>query len=148
MAKGGGAPGCLRLLLLVRVGSLLAGTKYRGTFEERLKEVVREARENRDVVLFIDEIHTLVGAGRTEGGSLDAANILKPALARGEPLARCARPARLVLRNLEARGPIQSGFEARRSLRAKRLHARPPDRRGPLLAGLRESCDAFVSSRY
>jgi ATP-dependent Clp protease ATP-binding subunit ClpC len=80
------APERLRKLRLVElsVGSLLAGTKYRGTFEERLKEVIREARENRHVVLFIDEIHTLVGAGRTEGGSLDAANILKPALARGE----------------------------------------------------------------
>jgi ATP-dependent Clp protease ATP-binding subunit ClpC len=80
------APPRLKNLRIVElsVGSLLAGTKYRGTFEERLKEVIREARENRHVVLFIDEIHTLVGAGRTEGGSLDAANILKPALARGE----------------------------------------------------------------
>ncbi len=66
------------------IGSLVAGTKYRGTFEERLREIIREASENPGIVLFIDEIHTLVGAGRTEGGSLDAANILKPALARGE----------------------------------------------------------------
>ncbi|MFT7519137.1 MAG: ATP-dependent Clp protease ATP-binding subunit ClpC [Kiritimatiellia bacterium] len=66
------------------MGSLVAGTKYRGTFEERLKTIVKEASENPGVVLFIDELHTLVGAGRTEGGSLDAANILKPALARGE----------------------------------------------------------------
>ncbi len=73
----------LRLIEL-SMGSLLAGTKYRGTFEERLKEIIREARDNPGIVLFIDEIHTLVGAGRTEGGSLDAANILKPALARGE----------------------------------------------------------------
>jgi ATP-dependent Clp protease ATP-binding subunit ClpC len=66
------------------MGTLVAGTKYRGTFEERLKEIVKEAQETPGIVLFIDEIHTLVGAGRTEGGSLDAANILKPALARGE----------------------------------------------------------------
>ncbi len=73
----------LRILEL-SMGSLLAGTKYRGTFEERLKDILKEARDNPEIVLFIDEIHTLVGAGRTEGGSLDAANILKPALARGE----------------------------------------------------------------
>ena len=80
------APERLRHLRIIELsmGSLLAGTKYRGTFEERLKDIIREARENPGVVLFIDEIHTLVGAGRTEGGSLDAANILKPALARGE----------------------------------------------------------------
>ena len=80
------APERLKHLRLIELsmGSLLAGTKYRGTFEERLKDIIREARENPGIVLFIDEIHTLVGAGRTEGGSLDAANILKPALARGE----------------------------------------------------------------
>jgi len=80
------APERLRGLRIVELsmGSLLAGTKYRGTFEERLKDIVREAKDTPGVVLFIDEIHTLVGAGRTEGGSLDAANILKPALARGE----------------------------------------------------------------
>lgn len=66
------------------MGSLVAGTKYRGTFEDRLKKLVEEAKSTPGIVLFIDEIHTLVGAGRTEGGSLDAANILKPALARGE----------------------------------------------------------------
>jgi ATP-dependent Clp protease ATP-binding subunit ClpC len=82
----GDAPERLRhvRILELSMGSLVAGTKYRGTFEERLKEIVRECRENPGIILFIDEIHTLVGAGRTEGGSLDAANILKPALARGE----------------------------------------------------------------
>jgi len=80
------APARLKHIRIIELsmGSLVAGTKYRGTFEERLKEIIREARENEGVVLFIDEIHTLVGAGRTEGGSLDAANILKPALARGD----------------------------------------------------------------
>ena len=73
----------LRILEL-SMGSILAGTKYRGTFEERLRTLIDEATRTPDVVLFIDEIHTLVGAGRTEGGALDAANILKPALARGE----------------------------------------------------------------
>ncbi len=80
------APARLKNIRIIELsmGSLVAGTKYRGTFEERLKEIIREARENDGIVLFIDEIHTLVGAGRTEGGSLDAANILKPALARGD----------------------------------------------------------------
>ena len=80
------APARLKNIRIIELsmGSLVAGTKYRGTFEERLKEIIREARDNEGVVLFIDEIHTLVGAGRTEGGSLDAANILKPALARGD----------------------------------------------------------------
>ena len=65
------------------LGSLIAGTKYRGQFEERLKGVIDEARKNENLILFIDEIHTLVGAGSAEG-SMDAANILKPLLARGE----------------------------------------------------------------
>ena len=66
------------------MGSLIAGAKYQGEFEERLKGVVKEVVESEgDIILFIDEIHTLVGAGRTSG-AMDASNILKPALARGE----------------------------------------------------------------
>ncbi|MBI4781471.1 MAG: ATP-dependent Clp protease ATP-binding subunit [Oscillatoriophycideae cyanobacterium NC_groundwater_1537_Pr4_S-0.65um_50_18] len=70
-------------VLTLNVGSLIAGTKYRGEFEERIKKIVEEIRSSGNVILVIDEIHTLVGAGAVEGG-LDAANILKPALARGE----------------------------------------------------------------
>src|SRR5438309_3491663 len=70
-------------LLTLDIGSLVAGTKYRGEFEERLKKVIEEIRSSGDCVLFIDELHTLVGAGAAEG-AVDAANILKPALARGE----------------------------------------------------------------
>ncbi|MFN3428094.1 MAG: Clp protease N-terminal domain-containing protein [Candidatus Thermochlorobacter sp.] len=67
------------------VAALVAGTKFRGDFEERLKAIVSEVQQSDgEVILFIDEIHLLVGAGATEGGSMDAANILKPALARGE----------------------------------------------------------------
>ncbi len=62
---------------------LVAGAKYRGEFEERLKKVIEEVKKSANVILFIDEIHTIVGAGASEGG-MDAANILKPALARGE----------------------------------------------------------------
>jgi len=70
-------------LLTLDIGSLVAGTKYRGEFEERLKKIIEELRQAHDVVLFIDELHTLVGAGAAEG-AVDAANILKPSLARGE----------------------------------------------------------------
>ena len=66
------------------MGSLLAGTKYRGDFEKRLKDVLQELSAQDKAILFIDEIHTLVGAGSTGGGSMDASNLLKPALARGE----------------------------------------------------------------
>ncbi|MDQ3700001.1 MAG: ATP-dependent Clp protease ATP-binding subunit, partial [Chloroflexota bacterium] len=70
-------------LLTLDIGSLVAGTKYRGEFEERLKKVVEEMRNSGDCMLFIDELHTLVGAGAAEG-AVDAANILKPSLSRGE----------------------------------------------------------------
>ncbi|MCK5681463.1 AAA family ATPase, partial [bacterium] len=65
------------------LGAVIAGTKYRGQFEERLKGVIKELEKKSKVILFIDEIHTLVGAGATSGGSMDAANILKPILAAG-----------------------------------------------------------------
>ena len=70
-------------LLTLDVGSLVAGTKYRGEFEERLKKIIEEIRTSQDCIIFIDEVHTLVGAGAAEG-AVDAANILKPALSRGE----------------------------------------------------------------
>ncbi len=70
-------------ILSLDMGALVAGTRYRGDFEERIKGVLDEARAAGDVILFIDEIHNLVGAGRAEG-SMDAANLLKPALARGD----------------------------------------------------------------
>ena len=71
------------LIMALDLGSILAGTKYRGEFEERLKRIVEEAQNDAAVILVIDEIHTLVGAGAAEG-AVDAANILKPALARGK----------------------------------------------------------------
>ncbi len=72
-----------RRLLTLDMGSLVAGTKYRGEFEERLKKVIEEIKNSANCILFIDELHTLVGAGAAEG-AVDAANILKPSLARGE----------------------------------------------------------------
>ena len=70
-------------LISLDLGSIVAGTKYRGDFEKRLKNIIKEVAENPDVILFIDEFHTIVGAGGASG-SLDAANMLKPALARGD----------------------------------------------------------------
>ncbi|HEY5819891.1 MAG TPA: ATP-dependent Clp protease ATP-binding subunit ClpA [Mesorhizobium sp.] len=69
------------------MGTLLAGTRYRGDFEERLKQVVKELEEYEGAILFIDEIHTVIGAGATSGGAMDASNLLKPALSSG--LIRC-----------------------------------------------------------
>lgn len=66
------------------MGSLLAGTKYRGDFEQRLKGVIKQLSENPNAILFIDEIHTLIGAGSASGGTLDASNLLKPALSSGQ----------------------------------------------------------------
>ncbi|MCF6205409.1 MAG: ATP-dependent Clp protease ATP-binding subunit ClpA [Sulfurovum sp.] len=66
------------------MGALIAGTKYRGDFEKRLKGILKELKQVPDAIMFIDEIHTMVGAGATSGGSMDASNLLKPALARGE----------------------------------------------------------------
>ena len=65
------------------MGTLLAGTKYRGDFEQRLKAVMKQLNEHKDAILFIDEIHTLIGAGSASGGTLDASNLLKPALSNG-----------------------------------------------------------------
>jgi ATP-dependent Clp protease ATP-binding subunit ClpB len=74
-----------RRIVALDMGRLIAGAQYRGQFEERLKAVIREVQEsNGQIILFIDELHTVVGAGKAEGAPADAANLLKPALARGE----------------------------------------------------------------
>ena len=71
------------IIRLLDMGSLLSGTKYRGDFEERLKSVLKEVKAAGNIILFIDEIHTIVGAGATSGGSMDASNLLKPSLQDG-----------------------------------------------------------------
>ena len=73
----------LATVFALDMGTLLAGTRYRGDFEERLKQVMKEIEQHKNAVLFIDEIHTVIGAGATSGGAMDASNLLKPALAQG-----------------------------------------------------------------
>ena len=85
LIANGECPDSLRdnRVLSLDMAAVIAGTKYRGQFEERLKAVMNEIAQNKNVILFIDELHTLVGAGAAEG-AIDASNMLKPALARGE----------------------------------------------------------------
>ena len=85
LIASGNGPEALRRhrVLALDMAAVIAGTKYRGQFEERLKAVMNEIAQNKNVILFIDELHTLVGAGAAEG-AIDASNMLKPALARGE----------------------------------------------------------------
>ncbi len=85
MIVGGNVPDILhdRRLVVLDLAMMVAGTKYRGQFEERIKAVMNEVRRAKNVILFIDELHTLVGAGGAEG-AIDASNVLKPALSRGE----------------------------------------------------------------
>ena len=86
MIVEGGTPEVLAgsTIFSLDMGALLAGTRYRGDFEERLKQVVNELEEHEDAILFIDEIHTVIGAGATSGGAMDASNLLKPALQSGK----------------------------------------------------------------
>ena len=81
----GNVPSILKdkVICVLDIASILAGAKYRGDFEERIKKCIKEAKDNKNIILFIDEIHTIVGAGSADG-AIDAANILKPVLARGE----------------------------------------------------------------
>src|SRR5207244_11626799 len=73
-----------RTWLSLDMGALLAATKYRGDFEQRLKAVLKQLKASHNAILFIDEIHTLIGAGSASGGTLDASNLLKPALSTGQ----------------------------------------------------------------
>ena len=96
-------------IIAIDMPLMLAGTKYRGQFEERLKQVMTEIRGNTNIIIFIDEIHTLIGAGNSEG-AMDAANILKPALARGE--VRCIGATTFdEYRNIESDGALERRFQ-------------------------------------
>ncbi len=95
----------------LNLGALTAGTQYRGEFEERLENILKEVQTHPEVILFIDEIHNLVGAGQVGEGSMDAANILKPALARGELCCIGATTITEYRRYIEADSALERRFE-------------------------------------
>ena len=97
-------------IVTLDLGSLVAGTKYRGQFEERMKAVLNELEKNPDVILFMDEIHTLVGAGNASG-SLDASNMFKPALARGEIQVIGATTLNEYRQHIEKDGALERRFQ-------------------------------------
>lgn len=97
-------------VIALDMGSIVAGTKYRGQFEERMKSILNEIQKNPNIILFIDEIHTIVGAGSTPG-SLDAANMLKPALARGEIQCIGATTLDEYRQNIEKDGALERRFQ-------------------------------------
>jgi ATP-dependent Clp protease ATP-binding subunit ClpC len=103
-------------ILSLDLSMIVAGTKYRGQFEERLKKIIAELREAGDHIVFIDELHTLVGAGSAEG-TLDAANILKPALSRGEIQCIGATTPSEFRRSIEKDRALERRFQAVRVLR-------------------------------
>jgi ATP-dependent Clp protease ATP-binding subunit ClpC len=120
---------------------IVAGTKYRGQFEERLKGILKELKETPDVIVFIDEIHSLVGAGSAEG-SLDAANILKPALSRGEISCIGATTLKEYRKYIEKDRSLMRRFQS--------VSVTPPDAEETLriLEGLRERYESFHKVRY
>ena len=97
-------------IVALDLASMVAGTTYRGQFEERMKQVITELREHPEVILFIDEIHTIIGAGNASG-SLDAANILKPALARGEVQCVGATTTAEYAKSIEKDGALERRFQ-------------------------------------
>jgi len=112
LIKDGNAPRTLigKRIFTLDLASIVAGTKYRGQFEERMKAVLEECKANPDVVLFIDELHTIVGAGNASG-SLDASNIFKPALARGELQVIGATTLDEYRENIEKDGALTRRFQ-------------------------------------
>lgn len=97
-------------IISLDLSSVVAGTKYRGQFEERMKSIINELRANPDIIVFIDEIHTLVGAGN-QSGQMDAANMLKPALARGELQCIGATTLDEYRKNIEKDGALERRFQ-------------------------------------
>ena len=97
-------------IVTLDIASMVAGTTYRGQFEERMKQVITELQNHPEIILFIDEIHTIIGAGNAQG-SLDAANILKPALARGEVQCIGATTTAEYAKSIEKDGALERRFQ-------------------------------------
>src|SRR5213082_3167236 len=128
-------------ILALDLSLIVAGTKYRGQFEERLKTIMKELMENQNAIIFIDELHTLVGAGSAEG-SLDAANILKPALSRGEiQCIGATTPA-------EFRKSIEKDRSLERRFQAVKVPPPSEDEAVSILEGVRERYESFHQVRY
>jgi ATP-dependent Clp protease ATP-binding subunit ClpC len=128
-------------ILSLDLSLIVAGTKYRGQFEERLKQIMRELVENPQYIVFIDELHTLVGAGSAEG-SLDAANILKPALSRGEiQCIGATTPA-------EFRKSIEKDRSLERRFQAVKVPPPSEEEAVHILGGVRDRYEAFHQVRY
>jgi len=128
-------------ILSLDLSLIVAGTKYRGQFEERLKQIMRELVENPQYIVFIDELHTLVGAGSAEG-SLDAANILKPALSRGElQCIGATTPA-------EFRKSIEKDRSLERRFQAVKVPPPTEEEAVQILGGVRERYESFHQVRY
>jgi len=128
-------------ILSLDLSLIVAGTKYRGQFEERLKQIMRELIENPQYIVFIDELHTLVGAGSAEG-SLDAANILKPALSRGEIQCIGATTPAEFRKSIEKDRSLERRFQA--------VKVPPPSEAEAveILNGVRERYESFHQVRY
>lgn len=124
------------------MGAIVSGTRYRGDFEERMKQIVAELEKKKNVILFIDEIHTLVGAGAVSGGSLDASNILKPALTSGH--IRCIGST--------THDEYRKAFEKDRALSRRFQPIEIPEptvaETLQILQGLREKYESFHSVVY
>lgn len=97
-------------ILTLDLSSVVAGTKYRGQFEERINAIIKELKDNPDIIIFIDEIHTIVGAG-SASGSMDASNLFKPALARGELQCIGATTLNEYRQNIEKDGALERRFQ-------------------------------------
>jgi ATP-dependent Clp protease ATP-binding subunit ClpC len=128
-------------ILSLDLSLIVAGTKYRGQFEERLKQIMRELIDNPQYIVFIDELHTLVGAGSAEG-SLDAANILKPALSRGDiQCIGATTPA-------EFRKSIEKDRSLERRFQAVKVPPPTESEAVQILEGVRERYETFHQVRY
>ena len=127
-------------IISLNMSSVVAGTKYRGEFEERLKKVIDEVKKHKDWILFVDELHTLVGAGSSEG-SMDAANIMKPALARGELRCIGATTLKEYKKYIEKDAALERRFQP--------VKVGEPTPKDPLeiLKGLRDRYEAFHKAK-